>query len=198
MSIKQVVNRVRENAERVAKFESGGFTKALPIFIKSGEDPAQVSFIGSIGEGESDEPFVAEIHTIAPASGKGLWVTTLCEGNGCPKCKFDKKKFRTFFTVVDHRSRTYNDKIYQNEVRYLELSTSSADPFIQKLTKFMKKNKLSVHSDVLGEITKYGSGKDTKIDFEFEVRDKDNYIVPDNAEPIDFHTAFGGESVRYD
>jgi hypothetical protein len=182
--------------ERKEAFDRGDFNKprVFPLFLKSGET-APITFIGNIGEEETQEPYGNFIHAIPPASGKGLWDIKLCQGSNCSMCQMkNKRKFRSFFTVVDHRSREWDGNTYANEVRYWEAPSSSADRFLNKLYKFMSKNGLQDAADIVVEISKYGEGTDTTVDFEFDIRNKDSFVVPEDARPLDFRAAFGGTS----
>lgn len=190
-----ITQQLNEAREKQAAFENGEYkARAFPLFLKSGES-AEVSFI-------DDEPWSGKIHTLKPPSGKGLWLTRKCLGANCPYCEQgDKPKFRAFFTVVDHRTGSFINKKGElvetkDQVRYYECSAATADMLFNKFNKQAKKLGVTSLTEVVVDISKYGSGTSTTTSFDIYARE--NQIIPEGAKPIDFDEEFSTNNSKYD
>jgi hypothetical protein len=183
-----IKSALAESAAKKAAFESGEYVKKVfPVIIKAGEAAGVLSFI-------DDEPTVLKVHTVKKQP-KGF-VTRLCRDRNCPDCSVgDKAKIRAFFTVVDHRERSWINRegvevISKDELRYFECSPSTADMLFEKVGKFKKKNpSVGGLTDLVIEVEKYGSGTATTTSFEIEERGG-SFVIPDDAAPINFRELF--------
>jgi hypothetical protein len=193
------ITAVKERQEARERGESPFKPVIMPLFVKSGEDPAIVSFLPN-AQGNV-EPWANFVHTLPPPPGKKMMVTRKCLGKSqCPFCEQQNPaKFRAFFSVVDHRTREFEYKkgdkagqkgISKDQVCYYECSAANADMLLQKFTKAQKKVKVDGLQDAIVEISKYGSGTSTTTSYEFEDRKDTEYVIPAEAEPIDFDDLF--------
>ncbi|MEK6860516.1 MAG: hypothetical protein AABY07_00965 [Nanoarchaeota archaeon] len=201
----QITKQLTEAKERQEAFQRGDFKPMIfPLMIKAGQEPAIVSFVGNTSE-DGTEPWASKVHTLPPPPGKKMLVTRACLGNNCPYCEQENKpKFRAFFSVIDHRKRTFTKRdgeegSVENSLAYYECSAANADMLFQKLNKAIRKNGGSLE-DYVVEISKFGSGTSTTTSYDFDLRKSTNYVLPEEVEAINFAELFvaASPSVLYD
>lgn len=206
-----VATQLKEAKEKQEAFKRGDYNKSFVSFlsVKSGGEPAVISFIGDVSE-NGVEPWAAKVHTV-PKPGTKQYSTFKCGGSQCPLCAGgDKAKFRVFFSVIDHRKRTFKftkgDKAGQegtseNQLCYYEASAANADMLFQKFSKAAKKTGMKSLNEAVVEISKYGEGTATTTSYDIEKRDN-SYVIPPDVEPINFDELFAmsgsQEAPKYD
>ena len=185
----QVNEYMSEAEERQASYADGG--NFIPACIIKSGDEAHLTFL-------APDPTCLWMHFYSTSTGK--WKNEPCIGEGCELCEDpkNKRRFRCFWSVVDHRERTYTNKKGEeiddsNRVKFWECSPTQANGLRTVLT---QSGKSLEDENLIVKVVKTGKGTQTQIMFFLSDRDEDVQIIPDDAAPINFEDYFEVEEAK--
>lgn len=162
-----VAKRQAEAAERQAASENA----VRDFWLKADED-AKVQFL-------QDEPYCYDAHNVKDRNGN--WAVVPCQlntGRHCVLCSEGvKQTWRAAFKVLDYRGTWNKDKKCFNHDKPVEKIWKVGATIAQQLKQFVDKKGKDL-TEVVFEVTRSGTGKDSSYNFEQAFDDDDRRMKP--------------------